>query len=166
LDKIGQCSEGCILGAQTQGGKVTISKSALYVIIAIILVLAGAYILMNTFWKPSATTYDVKVTQYERKWDGKYAIAGDDYMHMWTITIKVINNGGSDVNGAELIVELTKDHTTIASTSESLSLTSGWESTRSVILQAKESEIGVPNLSCIVTIYLGNQILDQYTTTW
>jgi len=143
------------------------SKKAIYIAIVLVLVIVGAFAVVfiySNYFKPS--TNDLKIIQYEREFLYKQDTGGEDYMWGWIVSIKISNMGSNDVDGAELVVELQEDHSTIDSSSESFSLQASWRTTESVIIQAKQSEWLGKDCVLVATIYLGSEVLDQYTTSW
>lgn len=147
--------------------KKGMSKKTIYIVIVLVLIVIGAFAVVfiySNYLSPS--TNDLRIIQYEREFLYKQEIDSEDYMWGWTISIKISNVGSNNVDGAELVVELKEDHLTIDSSSEFFSLQAGWETTESVIIQAKQSEWLGKDCILVATIYLGSEVLDQYTTSW
>lgn len=145
------------------------NKKIIYIIIVVVLII-GAFAIgvlySNYLETPSTRGYDLKITRYEREWMYKQDIGNEDYMWGWWVKIRISNMGDNDVVGAELVVELKEDHKVIDSSSSTFYLQANWETTETVLIQAKQSEWLGKNVLLVATIYLGNEVLDQYTTSW
>jgi archaellin len=146
------------------------SRKAIYIAIILILVVVVAvlaYVLLNKGSTPNSnSSADLKITQFERTYNGQVNLTGGDIEWLWTVSVKIENRGSNTVNGAELVVELKADHTTISSDSTTFTLQGGWSSTQHALIQARQSQwLGKTN-TCVCTIYMGNEVIDQYTTSW
>lgn len=142
------------------------SRKAIYIGIILILVVvtaALAFLLLNRGSAPSA---DLKITQYERNYVTKVDIGGGDFAWAWTVNLKIENRGSNNVNGAELVTELKADHTTIFSYTQTITIQAGWTNTEPIPVNAKQSQWLSKNVQFVATIYLNNQVIDQYTTNW
>lgn len=143
------------------------SKNLTYMVVALLCAAIGVaaiYVYLNYFG--GASTDVLKITQYQRRHVITTEIEGGDYLWSWEVSIKIANRGNSNVSGAELVVELREDYRTIDSESKTFNLQAGWETTEFVFIQAKQSEFIGKKAGCVVTIYLGGRVLDQYSTSW
>jgi len=143
------------------------SKNLIYVIVALLCVIIGIgaiYAYLNYF--RGVSTDVLKITQYQRRFVVKTQIEGGDYLWAWEVSVEIVNIGDSNVSGAELVVKLIAEQQTINSTSCTFYVPAGWATTEYLFIQARESEFIDKSVGCVVTIYLGGKVLDQYSTSW
>ena len=141
------------------------SRKKPYITIFVVLVIIVAFAVAAIHYSRPSTN-DLRIIQYQREFLDKQDIGEGDYMLNWWVGAKILNSGTNDVDGAEFVVELKEDHSTINSSSTSFSLQAGSETIKSVIIQAKESEVLGKDCVLVATIYLGSEVLDHYTTSW
>jgi hypothetical protein len=143
------------------------SKNRTYIIVALLCVVIGVaaiYLYVNYFG--GVSTDVLKITQYQQRFVVKEQIEGGDYIWTWEVSIRIANRGDSNVSEAELVVELIAEQQTIDSTSDTFNLPAGWATTEYLYIRARESELIDKRVGCVVTIYLGGKVLDQYYTSW
>ncbi len=143
------------------------SKNLTYIIVALLCVVIGVaaiYLYVNYFG--GVSTDVLKITSYSQNYLTKAEIEGGDYLWTWEVSIRIANRGNNNVSEAELVVELKEDDRTIDSRTTTFNLQAGWETTESVIIQARQSEFLGKNCICVVTVYLGGKVVDVLHTLW
>lgn len=147
-------------------GKIKKSRSWNYIAYALVIVVIGMmaiYFAFNYF--RGASENSLGITEYQQEFRSKIEVEGE-YVWNWRVYLGITNRGSNNVSGAELVVEIKEDNQTITSASNMFSLPAGWDLTTGVLISMKESEFLGKDCFCVVTIYLGDEVLDQYTTDW